>query len=83
MAAGGGGWGGAIGAVVGAGMSLAEMNAKKKEQERAETSAEFGGARPKRRNLARIQRMIGEAFNNKQRALVAMAQAHQNFASMW
>ncbi|KKK80870.1 hypothetical protein LCGC14_2819210 [marine sediment metagenome] len=75
--------GAAIGAVVGAGMSLAEMNAKKKREERAETSAEFGGARPKRRNIARLQNMIGQLFNNKQRALVAMAQAHQNFANMW
>lgn len=75
--------GAAIGSMVAGGMSLADMNAQEKAQERAETSAEFGGARPKRRNLARIQKMIGEAFNNKQRALIAMAQAHQNFASMW
>ena len=76
-------WGAVIGAVLGIGTDLAKMNAQKKAQERAESSAEFGGARPKRRNIARIQRMIGEAFNNKQRALVAMAQAHQNFANMW
>ena len=75
--------GAAIGSMVGGGMSLIDANAQEKEQERAETSAEFGGARPKRRKLARLQKMIGEAFNNKQRALIAMAQAHQNFASMW
>lgn len=73
----------AIGSVVGAGMSLADTNAREKEQERAETSAEFGGARPERRNLKRLQNMIAQSFNNKQRALVAMAQAHQNFANMW
>jgi hypothetical protein len=83
MATGGGGWGGAIGAIVGAGTSMAEMNAQKKARERAEGTAEFGGVRPKRRNIARLQRMIAESFNNKQRALIAMAQAHQNFASMW
>ena len=76
-------WGAVIGAVLGIGTDLAKMNAQKKAQERAESSAEFGGARPKRRNIARLQRMIAESFNNKQRALVAMAQAHQNFASMW
>jgi hypothetical protein len=73
----------AIGSMVGAGMSLADMNTKEKDRERAEGNAEFGGTRPKRRNLKRLQNLVGQAFNNKQRALVAMAQAHQNFANMW
>jgi hypothetical protein len=28
-----------------------------------------------------MQEAIGQAMNNRQRALIAMAQAHQNFAS--
>jgi hypothetical protein len=71
------------GATLGAGTEMAAANERKKAQKRAETSAEFGGARPKRRKVAKLGKIVGQAFSNKQRALVAMAQAHQNFASMW
>ena len=85
MAAGGGGMGmgGIIGSLVGAGTSMAEMNAAKKARERAETSAEFGGARPKRRRIARLQNMMNESFNRRQRALLAVAQSHLDYAKMF
>jgi hypothetical protein len=76
------GLGSVIGGVVGAGTSLADTAASKKARERAETTAEFG-YRPKRRKVKRLQTAIQQNLNNRQRALVAMAQAHQNFASMW
>lgn len=86
MSSGGGGGGGGVGAgsivgaVLGTGTEYVKMNERKKAQARAETSAEFGGVRPKRRKLKRLENAIGKAISNKQRALIAMAQAHQNFA---
>lgn len=86
MASGGGGGGGGmgagsiVGAVLGTATEMVNLNASNKARDRAETSAEFGGVRPKRRKLKRMQNAIGQAMNNKQRALIAMAQAHQNFA---
>jgi hypothetical protein len=69
------------GAVVSGGSEYVRQSERKKEKARAETSAEFGGVRPKHRKVARIGKAVQEALNNKQRALIAMAQAHQNYAS--
>lgn len=69
------------GAVVSGGSEYVRQNERKKETKRAETSAEFGGVRPKHRKVARIGKAVQESLNNKQRALIAMAQAHQNYAS--
>lgn len=69
------------GAVVSGGSEYVRRNERKKAQDRAETSAEFGGVRPKHRKVARIGKAVQESLNNKQRALIAMAQAHQNYAS--
>lgn len=64
------------GALASAGTEALASNEDKKARERAEN-------RPKRRKLAAIQAQFGQNLNNRQRALVAMAQAHQNFASMF
>lgn len=72
-----------IGAIAGGATSAMAENEESKARERAETSAEFGGVRPKRRRLQRVKTAINQSMNNKQRALIAMAQAHQNFAAMY
>lgn len=64
------------GALASAGTEAMAANEEKKARRRAED-------RPKRRRLAKLQSTVGQALNNKQRALIAMAQAHQNFAQMW
>lgn len=64
------------GALASAGTEAMAANEEEKARRRAEQ-------RPKRRRLAQIQATVGQAMNNRQRALIAMAQAHQNFASMW
>ncbi|KKM18659.1 hypothetical protein LCGC14_1663420 [marine sediment metagenome] len=69
------------GAVVSGGSEYVKMNERKKAAARAESSAEFGGARPKHRKIARMGKAMQEALSGKQRALIAMAQAHQNYAS--
>lgn len=63
-----------IGGLVAAGSAAADASQRKK-------AATAG--RPKRRRLAKFQEAVGQAVSNKQRALIAMAQAHQNFASQW
>ena len=77
------GVGTAVGAIAGAAMGASAENEDEKARKRAETSAEFGGVRPKRRKLQRVKNAINQSMNNKQRALIAMAQAHQNFAAMY
>lgn len=62
------------GGLLGMGTEAMKMNAQKKAQRRAED-------RPKRRRLAKMQEAIGQAQNNRQRALIAIAQVHENYAS--
>ena len=71
------------GALASAGTEAIAANEEKKARDRAETSAEFGGVRPKRRKVKRLENAIASALSNRQRALIAVAQAHQNFASMF
>lgn len=71
------------GALASAGTEAMASNEEKKARDRAETSAEFGGVRPKRRKVKRLEKAISQSLSNKQRALIAVAQAHQNFASMF
>ena len=71
------------GALASAGTEALAISEEKKARDRAETSAEFGGVRPKRRKAKRLELAISSALSNKQRALIAVAQAHQNFASMF
>ena len=64
------------GALASAGTEAMSANEESKARDRAED-------RPKRRRLAKWAEMSGQAMNNKQRALIAMAQAHQNYAQSW
>jgi hypothetical protein len=64
------------GALAGAGSEAMAQNEEKKARDRA-------NPRPKRRRLTAIHEAVQKGLSNKQRALVAMAQAHQNFASMF
>lgn len=71
------------GALASAGTEALAITEEKKARDRAETTAEFGGVRPKRRKVKRLELAVSAALSNKQRALIAVAQAHQNFASMF
>jgi hypothetical protein len=71
------------GALASAGTEAVASNEEKKAAARAETSAEFGGVRPKRRKVKRLENARSQSLSNKQRALISVAQAHQNFASMF
>ncbi len=71
------------GALASAGTEAVASNEEKKAAARAETSAEFGGVRPKRRKVKRLENARSASLSNKQRALISVAQAHQNFASMF
>lgn len=71
------------GALASAGTEALAINEEKKARKRAETTAEFGGVRPKRRKAKRIENALSQSLSNKQRALIAVAQAHQNFAGMF
>lgn len=71
------------GAIASAGTEAVAANEEKKALRRAETSAEFGGVRPKRRKVKRLENAVSASLSNKQRALISVAQAHQNFASMF
>ena len=71
------------GALASAGTEAVASNEEKKAADRAETSAEFGGVRPKRRKVKRLENARNQSLSNKQRALISVAQAHQNFASMF
>lgn len=73
---GGGPLGMIAGALAGAGTEAMALNQEKKARDRADP-------RPKRRRLAKIHEAVQQGLSNKQRALIAMAQAHQNFASMF
>ena len=64
------------GALASAGTEAMAANEEQKARDRADP-------RPKRRRMAQLQSTIGQAINNKQRALIAMAQAHQNYAQSW
>lgn len=64
------------GALASAGTEAMAANEEKKARARAED-------RPKRRRLAKWAEISGQAMNNRQRALIAMAQAHQNYAQSW
>ena len=66
----------ALGMIAGALASVGTEALASREEKKARDAA-----RPKRRRLAKLQTAVGQAMNNKQRALIAMAQAHQNFAS--
>lgn len=66
----------AIGMIAGALASVGTEALASREESKARDAA-----RPKRRRLGKMQEAIGQAMNNRQRALIAMAQAHQNFAS--
>lgn len=64
------------GSIAAAGTEAMAANEEQKARERREP-------RPKRRRLAKLQETIGQGMNNRQRALIAMAQAHQNYAQGW
>ncbi len=64
----------AVGAIAGAGLEAAAANEESKQADRADP-------RLKRRRLGSFVNQLNQNLNNKQRALIAMAQAHQNFAS--
>jgi hypothetical protein len=70
------------GALASAGTEAMAAREEEKARKRSETIAEFGYV-PKRKRLARVGKAASQAISNKQRALIALAQAHQNFASMW
>ena len=61
------------GAIAGAGT---EVLASREESKRRQD------ARPKNRRLNKLQSTLQQGMNNRQRALMAVAQAHANYASM-
>jgi hypothetical protein len=66
----------ALGMIAGALASVGTEALASREESKARDAA-----RPKHRRLTKIQAAIGQGMNNRQRALIAIAQAHQNFAS--
>ena len=76
-------WGAVIGAGIGAIAGATSENDAENKSDEARKRAEFGGKIPKRRRLKRMTNQIEKGLNNKQRALIAMAQAHQNAANMY
>ena len=61
------------GAIAGAGT---EALASREESKRRQA------ARPKNRRLNKVMGTLQQGMNNRQRALMAVAQAHANYASM-
>ncbi len=62
-----------IGAIIAAGAQAAQANAEKKK-------AASAGPRRHRRRVGKLGDRVQQNLGNKQRALIAMAQAHQNYA---
>jgi hypothetical protein len=68
--------GGLIGGILGAGMSVVELNANKKAARRAEN-------RPKRRRLAALQDAMRVRFDRSQAMMAALAQSHLDYARLF
>ena len=66
-----------IGAVVSAGSAAAKANQEKKAASRG------AGPRPKRRKAAGMQQAMHSALSQRQRAMIAMAQAHKEYAAQF
>lgn len=62
------------GGVAGAGGGVLESREKRKAEE---------ATRPKHRRMTKLQEMMNESFNRRQRALLAVAQSHLDYAKMF
>ncbi len=66
-----------IGAVVAAGSAASQANQQKK------AAARGSGPRPKRRKVAGMQQALHSSLSQRQKAMIAMAQAHKEYAGQF
>ena len=71
---------GLAGTALEVGAGLVDSNARKKAAKRAETSAEFGGRRPKHRKIQRVMNTAKKHRDKKKQGLATLAQATMDWA---